>query len=169
MIFQDIVRSSLRARSEYVLAAADKLGLSELIVEKDFWAVWILERLFTLSPEVGPFTFKGGTSLSKGFSAIERFSEDVDITIGRATLGFPDDAYFYDAGSGAETKRRVIEIRERVRTYTLETLLPRLRNAIASALIPRTVGTWRKVIPEACAFIIPRRSAARSDMFSRTC
>ncbi len=124
----------MRARSEYVLAAADKLGLSELIVEKDFWAVWILERLFILSPEVGPFTFKGGTSLSKGFSAIERFSEDVDITIGRAALGFPDDAYFYDAGSGAETKRRVLEIRERVRTYTLETLLPRLRDAIASAL-----------------------------------
>lgn len=86
MNFRDLARTALAERSNYTVAAADKLGVSELIVEKDFWVVWILERLFALSPKLGPFTFKGGTSLSKGFKAIERFSEDIDISIERATL-----------------------------------------------------------------------------------
>ena len=67
MNFRDLARAALAERSSYTVAAADKLGVSELIIEKDFWVVWILERLFALSPKLGPFTFKGGTSLSKGF------------------------------------------------------------------------------------------------------
>lgn len=134
MIFQDLARVELGERSSYVLAAADALGVSELIVEKDFWVVWILERLFSLSAKVGPFTFKGGTSLSKAFNAVNRFSEDVDISISRATLGFPDDSYFYEAGSGHETKRRVLEVREAVSTFTKDKIGPALRAAIAAEL-----------------------------------
>lgn len=134
MIFRDLARAPLAERSNYTVAAAGELGVSELVIEKDFWVVWILERLFAQSAKLGPFTFKGGTSLSKGFKAIERFSEDIDISIDRATLGFGDDAYFYDAGSNKEAKRRVLEIREKVRTYSLETILPKLHTAIATEL-----------------------------------
>jgi hypothetical protein len=133
--FADLARAMLADRSDYVLAAADRFGLSELIVEKDFWVVWMLGRLFALlSPTLGPFTFKGGTSLSKAFHAIRRFSEDIDISIDRASLGFDDDAHFYNAVSKKETKRRVEEIRNRIHTYSIETLLPRLREAVAMAL-----------------------------------
>ncbi len=134
MIFRDLALGSLRERSDYVTAAATALGLSELIVEKDFWAVWLLERLFSLSAELGPFTFKGGTSLSKGFRLIERFSEDIDVSISRTTLGFPNDAYFYETGSKAESKRRVEDIRGKVATYTADTILPRLRADLAEHL-----------------------------------
>jgi hypothetical protein len=134
MIFQDLAQVTLSERSEYIVAAATSLGVSELIIEKDFWVVWLLERLFALSEQLGPFTFKGGTSLSKGFRAIERFSEDIDISIGRATLGFAADAYFYEAGSVKETKRRIEEIRQKVRSYATGALLPALRERISSEL-----------------------------------
>lgn len=134
MNFRDVVRLSVAERSDYVVAAATNLGMSELIVEKDLWVVWILEQLFALSQQLGPFTFKGGTSLSKGFDAIQRFSEDIDISISRAALGFPDDAYFYSAGSGNETKRRVEEIRGTVRAYTMDNILPALRTRVSQQL-----------------------------------
>ncbi len=134
MIFQDLARLTLSERSEYIVEAATSFGVSELIIEKDFWVVWLLEHLFALSAQLGPFTFKGGTSLSKGYSAIERFSEDIDASISRATLGFGDDAYFYEAGSAKETKRRIEEIREKVRSYATDTLLPALRARISSEL-----------------------------------
>lgn len=134
MIFRDLAQLTLVARSEYIVTAATDLGLSELVIEKDFWVVWLLEHLFALSPSLGPFTFKGGTSLSKGFNAIQRFSEDIDVSISRATLGFGDDAYFYQAPSAMEAKRRVFKIREKVRSYATDTLLPALRRQIAGKL-----------------------------------
>jgi len=138
MKFQDLALLTVSERSDYIRTAAAESGLSELIVEKDFWVVWLLEQLFALSPAVGPFTFKGGTSLSKGFSAIQRFSEDIDISIGRATLGFPDDEYFYAAVSAKETKRRVEQIRGVVSQYAVESLLPALRNQVAGKI----QGAW---------------------------
>lgn len=134
MKFQDLLRMSIAERSAYMVVAATSLGISELIVEKDLWVVWMLEQLFALAPQLGPFTFKGGTSLSKGFNAIQRFSEDIDISIDRAKLGYPDDAYFYSAGSGKETRRRVEEIRGTVRAYTMDDILPALRTRVSQEL-----------------------------------
>ena len=77
--------------------AGRRLGLSAGSVEKDLWVCWTLRALFRL-PASGPhLTFKGGTSLSKGWKLIDRFSEDIDIVIDREFLGFggadaPEDA-----------------------------------------------------------------------------
>ena len=52
-----------------------------VILEKDFWVSWLLGQLFEL-PELAPFlVFKGGTSLSKVFGVIDRFSEDIDLCL----------------------------------------------------------------------------------------
>ena len=62
-----------------------------MIAAKDFWVCWTLRELFGL-PEWGQhLTFKGGTSLSKGWKLIERFSEDLDVVIDRDFLGFPGE------------------------------------------------------------------------------
>ena len=62
-------------------ASARKMGLPAVVVEKDAWICWVLDVVFSgLSPL--PMAFKGGTSLSKAFGAIQRFSEDLDITVG---------------------------------------------------------------------------------------
>ena len=57
-------------------------GMANTIVEKDFWVCWTLKRLFAVQgKETASLVFKGGTSLSKAYAIIERFSEDIDLTI----------------------------------------------------------------------------------------
>ena len=67
---------------------AIKLGLSDAIVEKDFWVCWTLDYLFNESLWSQSFTFKGGTSLSKCFGLIKRFSEDIDLIVDWRQLGY---------------------------------------------------------------------------------
>jgi len=65
----------------------NEIGLSEAAVEKDWWVTAVLHALFAL-PYSEHLSFKGGTSLSKCYNLIERFSEDVDIAINREFFGF---------------------------------------------------------------------------------
>lgn len=58
--------------------AASQLSISEIAIEKDIWVCWILKQIFELGLKM---VFKGGTSLSKAYKLINRFSEDIDITI----------------------------------------------------------------------------------------
>lgn len=66
-------------RTEALEVAASRLSRPTHILEKDVWVVWLLSVLY--DSEVGNhLTFKGGTSLSKAYKIIDRFSEDVDLT-----------------------------------------------------------------------------------------
>jgi hypothetical protein len=76
------------ARAELFAETADRKGLSDAIVEKDFWVCWVLKQLFSLDALSGRLLFKGGTSLSKIFHAINRFSEDIDLAVDYVALGF---------------------------------------------------------------------------------
>lgn len=67
-------------RSEIYRALAPPLGRAPVVLEKDVWVCWVLQALFTRAGRL-PMAFKGGTSLSKVYRAIDRFSEDVDITL----------------------------------------------------------------------------------------
>ena len=87
--------------------AGDELGLSPEAVEKDFWVCWVLRELFRLDDVASHLTFKGGTSLSKCWGFIERFSEDVDLVLGRDFLGFGGEAAPEAAPSRNERARRV--------------------------------------------------------------
>jgi hypothetical protein len=78
---------SVEERRPYFEAAAARRGTIPVIIEKDFWMVWTLKHLFAL-PDRERFIFKGGTSLSKAFGIIERFSEDIDLVIDRRYVGF---------------------------------------------------------------------------------
>lgn len=60
-------------------AAAESLGISPTAVEKDYWISEVLRVLVAEFPD--NFIFKGGTSLSKGYGIVERFSEDIDILV----------------------------------------------------------------------------------------
>ena len=77
-----------RERAEVFAETADRKGLPEAIIEKDFWVCWVLQRLFSIEALSGRLLFKGGTSLSKIFHAINRFSEDIDLAVDYAALGF---------------------------------------------------------------------------------
>lgn len=67
---------------------AVKMGMSEAIVEKDFWVCYMLDYLFYRSPWKDNLAFKGGTSLSKAYNLIERFSEDIDLILDWRVLGY---------------------------------------------------------------------------------
>ena len=60
---------------------AARMQLHPTPVEKDFWVCWLLRELFSLTCVQGQLIFKGGTSLSKGYGVIERFSEDIDLSV----------------------------------------------------------------------------------------
>lgn len=64
------------------------MGISAVSIEKDFWVCWALKELLALPGWGGHLTFKGGTSLSKAWKLIDRFSEDIDLVIEREYLGF---------------------------------------------------------------------------------
>ena len=67
---------------------ASRRGISPAIIEKDFWVCFLLEVLFHQSKYSKHFAFKGGTSLSKVYKAIERFSEDIDLIVDWRLLGY---------------------------------------------------------------------------------
>ena len=68
-----------------------KMGLPAFAIEKDWWAVHTLALIFSM--ECAPsLIFKGGTSLSKGWDLIQRFSEDIDLALDKEYLGFTDNA-----------------------------------------------------------------------------
>jgi predicted nucleotidyltransferase component of viral defense system len=86
--FQTVLAVRERERRDLFLAAATRLGTAEQNIEKDFWVCWTLDALFNSLGVGGPrLLFKGGTSLSKGYGLIDRFSEDIDITIFREDIG----------------------------------------------------------------------------------
>ncbi|MFI3326649.1 MAG: nucleotidyl transferase AbiEii/AbiGii toxin family protein [Clostridia bacterium] len=66
---------------------AAKMGLTDAIIEKDFWVCFMLDYLFNCSKWKNHIAFKGGTSLSKSYGIIERFSEDIDLILDWRVLG----------------------------------------------------------------------------------
>ena len=86
-------------------AAARRLDKLSSHVEKDFWVCLVLDALYNRLPDGHPrLIFKGGTSLSRGFQLIERFSEDIDLVVPRRGLGF--DGARDPAAPGLSNKRR---------------------------------------------------------------
>lgn len=102
--FHDVIAANDAERRDLFLGTAARLGTAVQNVEKDFWVCWTLEALFNGLAVGGPrLLFKGGTSLSKAFGLISRFSEDIDITVFRDDLGQAADVAELTALSG---KRR---------------------------------------------------------------
>jgi hypothetical protein len=109
--------------------AQGRLGLSPVSIEKDFWVCWILRDLFGLPIFGEHLVFKGGTSLSKGWKLISRFSEDIDIVINRNFLGFGGDSL-----SNKRQNKLKMVCRDRVQNDLRPTLEKRLRETIPNGL-----------------------------------
>jgi hypothetical protein len=83
------LKLSADERRLYIEQAAVRRNVLPVVLEKDFWVCWLLGILFE-SEFAGSLVFKGGTSLSKVFGVIERFSEDIDLSVSPAFLNLPD-------------------------------------------------------------------------------
>src|ERR1700688_4840132 len=99
-------------------AAADVSGIPPHLLEKDIWVVWSLRHLFT-GPYAEHLVFKGGTSLSKAYGVIRRFSEDVDLTYDiRAIAGdLVGDSDIVLPASRSQEKKWSKEIRTRLAAW----------------------------------------------------
>lgn len=86
----DFLELNEEERSAVFLRGSELTGRSPRLLEKDFWVCWALGRLFS-AKSLPELTFKGGTSLSKAYGVIDRFSEDIDITVDRKALGFLEE------------------------------------------------------------------------------
>jgi len=95
-------------RSELFVEAAARRGLSPVVVEKDYWVCVALSALFG-EPQPVELVFKGGTSLSKCYGLIDRFSEDVDLAFDRAGLGFRDDRDPEAEGLSSKRRKTLVE------------------------------------------------------------
>ena len=101
----DFLLLEKKERQIVIEQAAIQLGISPVIVEKDFWIVFVLKLLFSESEYQDHLIFKGGTSLSKCYHIIERFSEDVDLTIKKMIFDcYVDDSELKSFGSSKRKK-----------------------------------------------------------------
>jgi predicted nucleotidyltransferase component of viral defense system len=112
------------------------LPLPPAVIEKDFWVCWTLHLLNEIPELKGNITFKGGTSLSKAWGLIERFSEDIDIAINRKIFGQEPPHGAEDAESNRQRKKRLEELEEKSAAFIRDVLLPQLQEKIAEHLKP---------------------------------
>lgn len=125
------------SRRDAFVIAAERRGLLPLVIEKDFWVCWTLGQLFAL-PDFGEhLLFKGGTSLSKVYGVIQRFSEDIDLSLSRASLGGLADPEL--AASNTQRKLRTEALVAAFQETVTDRLLPALRAGIAEQL---GQGVW---------------------------
>jgi len=119
-------------RETYFREAAARMGLPPHVIEKDFWVCWTLKRLFSLQCVKENLLFKGGTSLSKVYRLIRRFSEDIDISIRRDSLGFGGERDPANPElSGKAQVRQKEALAEAAKLKIAQEMLPELQQMIA--------------------------------------
>ncbi len=109
------IQLSSEERNLYCRQAAERMEtpLPAAVIEKDFWVCWTLNLLNEIPELRGNITFKEGTSLSKAWGLIERFSEDIDIAINRKVFGQQPPYGAEDATSNTQRKTRLVELEDK--------------------------------------------------------
>ncbi len=118
----DIIASlSDKERGDLFRETASKMHTTNAIVEKDFWVVWTLDKLFLDERLNEILMFKGGTSLSKVFGLIERFSEDIDLILDWHLLTGEDP---FEERSKNQQNKFNVQLNEKAKLYIKDELLP---------------------------------------------
>ncbi len=133
--FKKFLSASEKDRADTFLAASQRLGANAQYIEKDFWVCWTLDVLYHGLPAGGPrLLFKGGTSLSKGYGLINRFSEDIDITAFREDLNQAASAEELEGLSGKKRKEKLDAIRDACQTWVKGTLRDGVSTRVAESV-----------------------------------
>src|SRR5580704_9721237 len=113
---KELLSITPRERAQLFQEATDRSSNihNPIIIEKDFWVCWSLNQIFSspiLSPHV---TFKGGTSLSKCYNIIDRFSEDIDLTLAKSYIGITGDNDPISATTSSQRGKRLEQLSDAV-------------------------------------------------------
>jgi Nucleotidyl transferase AbiEii toxin, Type IV TA system len=106
--------------------ANNRIGLLPHSIEKDWWVTLALKAVF-LTKWKGNLVFKGGTSLSKAWGLIERFSEDIDLAMDRQVLGFPEEFV---------SKTQVTKLRKQTSLFIATEFRQELQNTLLAMGVP---------------------------------
>lgn len=128
-----IIQLRNEEREQLFSEAAVKIGATPSIVEKDFWVVWVLDKIFSDERLNKILMFKGGTSLSKVFNLIGRFSEDIDLILDWREVSKDDPNA--DKKSKNQQVKFNEQINENAKVYIREELLPIVENLLEPTCI----------------------------------
>ncbi len=123
----------VKERADFVREASARLDVLPVIVEKDFWVCWMLQQIFQSSPAGTHLVFKGGTSLSKVFAAIKRFSEDIDLSIAPELLGWKESE-LDEAPTPTQRRKRLEKLEVACIAKVQEDFQQELEKSIRAAL-----------------------------------
>ncbi|MCD6249547.1 MAG: nucleotidyl transferase AbiEii/AbiGii toxin family protein [candidate division Zixibacteria bacterium] len=163
-------------RKELFSETASKMGLVPAVIEKDFWVCYVLGKLFSSDQLKDKILFKGGTSLSKVFGLIKRFSEDIDLVLDWSELTADDP---YEERSRSEQVKFNKKLNELACDYLVDKFAPSLKETLTdefklnvdrrvqSVLVKYPSGFDSKYVrPEICLEIGPLASWVPHGNFS---
>ena len=128
MKMDEIAKLSKKERELLFRETASIKGVAPEIVEKDFWVCWTLKQLFSLPSIKEHIVFKGGTTLSKVFGVIERFSEDIDLIMDWRLIGLDKEPYIHRTRTQQERFNE--KTNEEAAEYIKNSILPLLDNVL---------------------------------------
>jgi Nucleotidyl transferase AbiEii toxin, Type IV TA system len=159
-----VAQLSNAERDELFQQTANNLGINPQIIEKDFWVCWTLKRLFNL-PNIGEhLIFKGGTSLSKAYGIIERFSEDIDVAIDRSYFAFTDEEELKTL-SRNKLNHKIEELDKTCQKLVEEEILALLAKSFSEVIGESSSNNWQLLMDaddsygQTILFEFPRTSA----------
>ncbi|HNV19050.1 MAG TPA: nucleotidyl transferase AbiEii/AbiGii toxin family protein [Rectinema sp.] len=139
---RNIARLSTIDRSDIFADTALKMGVNEGIIEKDFWVCWALDVLFTDNEWKEQLNFKGGTSLSKAYGLIDRFSEDIDLILDWRLLGYGLEEPWAQRSNSAQD-RFIQEANIRLAQFIADVFVPK-----ATTLFKEVLGTEVELVAD---------------------
>ena len=134
---------------------AERMGLPEAIIEKDFWVCWTLDYLFCNSPWKEHLAFKGGTSLSKCFNLIHRFSEDIDLILDWRLVGCRLNEPWAERSRNQQDKYNKA-VNARTEAFLAEHFVPNLEADFRKLLTDNFQITIDSADPQTVCFAYPR-------------
>jgi hypothetical protein len=135
-----------KERLPYFEKAADQMGITVPLIEKDYWVIWVLGCLFNMAEIKGHLIFKGGTSLSKVYGLIRRFSEDVDLSIEKSFFGFSEGKSPDQLGSRKQRGIALEQLAQECGKYVKGILLGALAKEFSNQL--NSADRWNLRIDE---------------------
>ncbi|MFA7158796.1 MAG: nucleotidyl transferase AbiEii/AbiGii toxin family protein [Kiritimatiellia bacterium] len=140
----DFARRTPENLRDIFLQAGIQRSIGPHIIEKDFWVCWLLRLIFADPVLGGRLVFKGGTSLSKVFGVIQRFSEDIDLSVDPDWLGFGGDLRLEVSASRSQFEKRARELEDACIAAVRDRFLPALKRHVAANLpgLPESALTF---------------------------
>ena len=160
----EFFKFSTEQKSAIIRQVVNKTGLYPQIVEKDLWVTTFLQLIFSL-PFADKLVFKGGTSLSKVWNIIERFSEDIDLAVDRKLFDLDGDL----------TVKQLKKLRKKSSLFVKETFCAELQKALKKhdlqnlcSIEPQPDGEGDKTYPEPRKIFICYQSLFDSLSYVKT-